>query len=303
MKESTLTRLLHLLLLPAALLLGAADRSDTVIAQRGEVRVTVADVERMLATMDPATQLRIRATPAALSEVVRDRVLRDALLLEARGAKWDVRPDIASRAEDARIQVIVQSFIAHKTLPVADPSEADILQSYEASKARLTVPRQYNLSQIAILVPATANRDQEEEARRKILSLRAEAMKPKVDFAELARKTSQDQQTAEKGGELGWTREDVLLPAIRAVVPTMKDGTISDPIRGPDAWHIVRLSGTRPAGVMPLEQAREGIVQALRQAHAQAAARAFIQEMVRVDPIQVNEIELLKQFSAPGTTR
>ena len=306
--ETALPRLLRLLLLPAvllpaALVLGAANDPAAIVAQRGDVRVTAADVERMLATLDPPNQARVRATPAALAEMVRDRVLRDSLLLDAQIAKWDARPEVSARAEDARIQVIVQSFVAGKTLPVPEPTEAEIQQAYEASKARLTVPKQYNMAQIAILVPANAAKDVEEEARKRILALRADALKPKADFAEIARKSSQDRQTAEKGGDLGWAREDVLLPAIRAVVPGMKDGTISEPIRGPEAWHIIRLSGTRPAGVMPLEQARDGLVQALRQARAQAAARAFIQEMMRADPIKVNEIELLKQFPATSAAK
>lgn len=277
--------------------LAAADNPDAIVAQRGDARLTAAEVERMLTALDPATRDRMRANPAALAEMVRDRVLRDVLLAEAQGVKWDTRPEIAARAEDARIQVIVQSFVASQTLPnLPEPTEQEITQAYEASKARLTVPKQYNLAQIAILIPANASKEVEEEARKKILDLRAQAMKPKADFAEIARKSSQDRQTADKGGDLGWAREDVLLPAIRTAVQTMKDGTISEPIRGPEAWHLIRLSGTRPAGILPLEQARDGIVQALKQARAQAAARAFIQALLQKEPIRLNEIELSRQF-------
>lgn len=297
-------RFARLLLLPLVLVLAAADNPDAVVAQRGEVRITAGDVERILATLDQPTRDRLRSSPAELATVVRDRVLRDSLLMEAQIARWDTRPDIAARAEDARIQVIVQSFITARTAPgLAEPSEDDIGKAYEASKARLTVPKQYNLAQIAILIPAGGGKEAEEEAKRKILDLRAQALKPKADFAEIARKSSQDRQTAEKGGDLGWTREDVLVPAIRAAVPVMKDGAISEPLRGPEAWHIVKLFGTRPAGIMPLEQARESIIQALKQARSQAAARALIQEMMRADPIKVNEIELLRQFPATGAAK
>jgi len=299
----TLPRFPRLLVLPIALLLGAAGNPDAIVAQRGDVRVTAGDVERILATLDPAARARIRANPSELATLVRDRVLRDALLIDAQITKWDTRPEIAARAEDARIQVIVQSYIASRTQPIPQPTEEEIRQAYEASKARLTIPKQYNLAQIAILVPANAPKDVEDEARKKIVALRAEALKPKADFADIARRSSQDRQTADRGGELGWTREDVLTPAIRTVVPTIKDGAISELIRGPEAWHIVRLSGTRPAGVMSLDQARDGLIQALRQARAQAATRAFIQALVQQDPIKVNEIELLKQFPPEGAAR
>ena len=196
----------------------------------------------------------------------------------------------------------MQSFVASQTLPtIAEPTEQDIAQAYEASKARLIVPKQYNLAQIAILVPANSSKEAEEELRKKIVDIRAQAMKPKADFADLAKKMSQDKPTADKGGDLGWVREDVLIPAIRNAVATMKDGTISEPIRSPDSWHIVKLSGTRPAGIMSPEQARDGIIQALKQARAQQAARAFIQAMIQKEPIKLNEIELARQFLQPAT--
>lgn len=297
-------RLFRFALLPIALMLAAADAPDAVIAQRGEIKITAADVQKLLGSVDQPTRDRLRANPAALSDVIRERLLRDSLLMDAQAAKWDSRAEVAARAEDARIQVIVQSFIASQTLPtLTEPTDQEITAAYEASKARLTIPRQYNLAQIAILVPPNASKETEEELRKKALDIRAQALKPKADFADLARKLSQDKPTAEKGGDLGWVREDVLIPAIRSAVTTMKDNTISEPIRSPDSWHIVRLSSTRPAGILSLEQARDGIIQALKQARAQAATRAFIQAMIQKEPIKLNEIELSRQFPviAPAT--
>jgi peptidylprolyl isomerase len=295
----TVPRLFRLALLPVALLLSAAGNPSAIIAQRGDVTVTAAEVETLLRTLDPDAQARLRANPGALADAVRERLLREVLLAEAQAAKWDTRPEIAARAEDARMQVIVQSFIASQTLPtVAEPTEKDIETAYEASKGRLIVPRQYNLAQIAILVPPDASKETEEELRKKALDIRAQALKPKADFAELARKFSQDKPTADKGGDLGWVREDVLIPAIRSAVQTMKDGTISEPIRSPESWHVVRLGSTRPTGILSLEQARDGIIQALKQARAQAAARNFVQQMIAREPIRLNEIELSRQFPA-----
>jgi peptidylprolyl isomerase len=291
-------------LLPFALALIAADNPQAVIAERGAVRMTAGELDNLLALLDQPTRDRLRANPNQLAELIRERLLRDALMAEAQAAKWDAKPDIAARAEDARIQVIIQSFVAAKTLPtIAEPTENDITQAYEASKARLVVPRQYNLSQIAILIPANASKETEEELRRKALDIRAQLLKPKADFGEIARKQSQDKPSADKGGELGWVREDVLIPAIRSAAPGLKDNSISEPIRGGDSWHLVRVNGSRPAGVMTLEQARDSIVLALKQARAQAAARAFVQETLRTDPIKLNEIELARQFPPPPTGR
>lgn len=167
-------RFLRLGLLPLALLLGAADNPQAVIAERGAVRMTAGELESLLALLDQPTRDRLRANPNQLAELVRGRLLRDTLLAEAQAAKWDARPDVAARAEDARVQVITQSFITAKTLPgIVEPTEAEIAQAYEATKARLVVPRQYNLWQLAVLIPANASKEAEEELRKKALDIRA----------------------------------------------------------------------------------------------------------------------------------
>lgn len=290
-------RLARVALLPLALLLGAADDPSPIVAQRGDVKITASELRTLVDSADPGVRARVLSSPGQLADFVRDRLLRDVVLSEAEAAKWDKRPDVAARADDARVQIIIQSYMAGMTQAgLPEPSEQEIAAAYEANKSRLQVPKQYNLAQIALLVPPNATKEQEEEIRKKALEIRAQLLKPKADFAAIARQASQDKPTAEKGGDLGWVRDDQLIPAIRAAVATMKDGSISEPIRSPDSFHILKLTTTRPPGVLPLEQAREGIVQALKQNMAQNAARAYVASLMRKEPMRVNEIEIDKLF-------
>jgi peptidylprolyl isomerase len=295
-----LCRLTRLALVPLALLLAAASDPTTIIAQRGDVKVTVADIQQMIDTADAATKARLQANPGSLADLIRDRVLREALLEEAHAAKWDEKPDVKARAEDARAQVIVQSFVANMAQPkVAEPTDQDIAVAYEANKGRLIMPRQYNVAQIAVVVPPNSFKSTEDEIEKKVRDIRAQVVKPKADFGDIARKMSDDKPTAAKGGDLGWVREDQLIPAIRGALAGMKDGQISEPIRSGDSWHIIKLIGTKPPAPMTLEQARDGLAQAVRQARAQAAARAYIQSLLQKEPITLNEIELTKAFPPP----
>ena len=95
---------------------------------------------------------------------------------------------------------------------------------------------------------------------------------------------------------MGWVREDVLQPAIRDALAHAKEGSVTEPIRAPDSWHVVKVNAVKPAGVMPLEQARETIAGAIRQARAQAAQRGYVQGLTQRQPIVLNEIELLRRF-------
>jgi peptidylprolyl isomerase len=75
----------------------------------------------------------------------------------------------------------------------------------------------------------------------------------------------------------------------------MTEGSISQPLRVPDGWHVLKLLAIKPAGQVSLQDARAQIVQALRQARAQRLMRGYLDEMLKSQPIQLNEIELTKQ--------
>jgi peptidylprolyl isomerase len=153
------------------------------------------------------------------------------------------------------------------------------------------------LAQIAILVPQNAKPEVDEAARKKADELHAQAAKPKANFAQLAKKNSQEKSTAENGGDSGWAREDVLLPPVRSAVADLKEGGVSDVIHLPDGYHIIRLLGVKPPARAPLDDVRPQIVQALRQARTQQGITAYINDMVKAEPIQLNEIDLANQVS------
>ncbi len=276
------------------LLIAASDPPSGVVAQRGDVRLTAADVRDLLGRTDPAARAKVEANPAMLATFVRDRLLDQAMLAEARAKGWDQKPDVIQRANEARDVVVLQAYVASMAPnDPAFPTDADVAAAYEGNKNRFMLSRQYHLSQIVVLVPPGTPDD---EARRKIADMRGQTIRPKADFAELARKNSQDRTSADKGGDLGWLREDELIPALKDLLAGLPDNGTSDPIRLADGFHILRLSGTKPAGPAALADVKPQIVQALRQARAQQTIRAYIDEMQRKEPIQLNEIDLARQI-------
>jgi peptidylprolyl isomerase len=278
----------------------AGGAAADIVAQRGDIKLTAADIRDMLERADPAQRAQAQASQAALVDFVRDRLLRQTLLAEAHAARWDQNPDVIARANDARDTVIVQTYLASRTPSDPNsPSQADITATYEANKERFAVPKQYHVAQIAILVAAGAAKDVDEAAHRRAQDLRQQAMDPEADFAELANKNSQDRATAGQGGDLGWVREDQLVAALRDVVTKLPENAISEPVRSAEAWHVVKLLGTRPPSVLPLDQVRDALVQGLRQNRAQQFARAYVEELLRKEPIQLNELDLAHRVAAP----
>jgi parvulin-like peptidyl-prolyl isomerase len=287
-------------LLSAFLLIAAGGAPDGhIIAQRGDVRLTDTDLKNALNLLEPAARAQVTASPQTLSTFVRDRLLNLSVLAEAKGKAWDQRPEVMQRVNEAKDAVILQTYLASVVPPDPSfPTEAEITTAYEANKAHLVLPRQYRLAQIVLAVRPGAPQEEDEAARKKAVDLRAQAMRPKADFADIARKNSQDSQSAEKGGDIGWLREPDMMPSVRDAITPLVENGVSTPVRLPDGWHILKLQETKPAGQIPLLDAKPQIVQALRQARTQKLMRSYLDEELKTQPIEVNEIELTKQVGA-----
>jgi peptidylprolyl isomerase len=276
-----------------------AATADQVVATQGDVRLTLGELQAALDRLDPAQRAQLLANPPMLANFARDQVLNRSILAEARAKGWDQRPEVKARAQQAYDATVVQSYVQSVApLDPAYPSQAEVQAAFDANRSRMMLPRQFHLAQIVVLVPPGASPETVEAARRKAADLRAQAMKPKADFAELARKNSDEHVTAARGGDVGFVREDQLLPGIREAVINLQPGGTTAPLRAPDGWHVVRVLEIRPAGPATLEEVRPQLVAALRQGRAQAVLRSYLEQLTAKEPIQLNEAVLAG--AAPG---
>jgi peptidyl-prolyl cis-trans isomerase D len=92
--------------------------------------------------------------------------------------------------------------------------------------------------------------------------VRAEAEKVLVDakggkdFTELARKYSNDPTVNENGGDLGFFPRNRMAPEFSEAAFNLKPGEISDLVRTPYGFHIIKVEEVRPEKNTPLEAVR-----------------------------------------------
>lgn len=106
--------------------------------------------------------------------------------------------------------------------------------------------REYRVAQILIALPEGASPRQVEEAKRKAEDVLAQ-LRQGADFGRMVIGVSASQQALE-GGEIGWRSAEQLPTVFSAVVPRMKPGQISELIRSPSGFHIVKLLEVRGGG-------------------------------------------------------
>jgi len=117
------------------------------------------------------------------------------------------------------------------------------LEQYLARQQSAASSDEFNVSHILLSLPAAATPQQLEEISRKAQDLATRAGKGE-DFGELAIANS-NSQTALDGGQLGWRKGAQLPQFVLDLVVKMKPGEVSEPVRTPSGYHIVKLNERR----------------------------------------------------------
>ncbi len=86
-----------------------------------------------------------------------------------------------------------------------------------------------------------------------------EQVKAGADFAALAKKSSEDQGSAQNGGDLGCFPPGRMVPEFDDAVFALEPGRTSDLVKSSFGYHIIRLASKRESAVQPLAQVKERI--------------------------------------------
>jgi peptidyl-prolyl cis-trans isomerase SurA len=117
------------------------------------------------------------------------------------------------------------------------------LEQYLARQQNAASNDEFNVSHILLSLPAAATPQQLEDISKKAQEVAARAGKGE-DFGQLAIANS-NSQTALDGGQLGWRKGGQLPQFILDLVVKMKPGEVSEPVRTPSGYHIVKLNERR----------------------------------------------------------
>jgi len=132
--------------------------------------------------------------------------------------------------------------------------------AYAKSKAEFVTPERRRASHILIKV---ADPKDDAAALAKAEKLMAEA-KGGADFAELARKNSDDAGSAAQGGDLGWAERSYFVGPFSDAVFSMQPGEIRGPVKTQFGYHIIKLSEIQPGKSKSFEEARPELEEQVR---------------------------------------
>jgi peptidylprolyl isomerase len=277
--------------------IGAAG-ADDIVGKLGAVELKTSEAKKILDAQNAQARLQLAASQANLDRFVRAQLVRGAVLAEALSAGWDKRPEVLEAINQARERIVTSAYLSDRAKPPADfPADAETKAFYAANAAQFTTPKQYRIGQIYLSAPDGSNPAKLAAAKKQAEEIAA-SLRSGADFAKLAQARSEDAQTASRGGEIGWMAENQLAPEIRAALSSLSTNQVSSPVKLPPGWHLLKLLGTKPGSLRPLDEVRDSIVAALRANRTRENAAKYADEIVRKTPPEINEIELSKLWKS-----
>ncbi|HEV2986564.1 MAG TPA: SurA N-terminal domain-containing protein [Vicinamibacterales bacterium] len=144
---------------------------------------------------------------------------------------------------------------------------ADIEKAYNSSIEQYTTPEQVRASHI--LLKTEGKDDAAVKAKAEEILKQAKAG---ADFSELARKNSEDEQSAKSGGDLDYFGRGRMVPEFDQTVFAMQPGQISDLVKTQYGYHVIKLVDKKSAATRPLTEVRQQLSDQLAYERAQAQA-------------------------------
>src|SRR5207247_1603267 len=102
-----------------------------------------------------------------------------------------------------------------------------------------------------ILITPGAAADGDRHAKELADSLRREIVKG-ADFADLAKRFSQDPGSGAQGGDLGFFARGRMVKEFNDTSFALRAGAVSQPVKTQFGYHLIKVEARRPAGVTPL---------------------------------------------------
>jgi len=193
---------------------------------------------------------------------------------------------IAAYKEFLRKQMGRMKLVQMRVTPKVKVSEEDLKAAYTQYSKLESGDSEVHARHILVQVDPSAPAEKVEAARKKAEALAEEARKPGVDFVALARAKSEGPSAAD-GGDLGFFKRGVMVPAFERVAFSLNEGEVSEPVRTQFGWHILKVEEKRAVDVVPFEQVKGELEAKLKMQKTEKYVEQYVQELRQKASVEV----------------
>jgi peptidyl-prolyl cis-trans isomerase C len=201
-------------------------------------------------------------------------------MLQARGVTVEQLRDDTART------IAVNVMLKNEIEPKIVITEADSKKFYDENKPRFRQDDAVHASHILIRTPENADVAAKAKAKTQADDLLAQVKKG-ADFADLAKKHSQDPGSAPNGGDLGFFSKGQMVPAFEQAAFGLKPGDTSGVVETPFGFHIIRVSEFKAGRDLGYAEVKAQIEDYLKQQMRDKRSQEFVDQLKAKGKIQI----------------
>ena len=184
-----------------------------------------------------------------------------------------------SYREPERRQIRYLTVTAEPFQVAREFTDGEISVYYDRHPQAFVQQEEARARHIMFILPENASAQREERVRGLAQGV-LDDLRGGADFAAAAAEHSEDEGTAEAGGDLGFFPRGRMMSPLEEAAFSLPIGELSDPVRTELGFHILRVEERMEAGIKPLEEARQEVIDALQDEKAREAALVFVDDLV-----------------------
>lgn len=275
---------------------GCKSKQAVAVAHVGGSVITLSDLSSRLQDAPPAYQ-QYAASPEGRRQFLNLLVREKVLLEESRKAGMQQNEDYKKAVsrfkqkwerdlKDYEESLLIEMYLARLRSKDLTVTDADVRRYYDDHAADYARPVEIQASHILV--------NSSDDAERALARL-----KSGESFEAVAKKVSLDPPTAAQGGKLKPFTKGSLLPEFENAAFQLKDGQISDVVKSPFGYHIIKKTGHRTLPSRSFESAKDEIRNRMqREKFDQWVSRAQTSLGVNIDEKALAAVSL-SQAGAP----
>jgi len=278
----------------------ASDEKENILAQVGSYKLTLEEFESQIQSLPPQLQMALLRNPQ-MKEQFLDRWVDITLIAqEARDKKLDQDPEIQAKIEDIMNAVLAQEFLRREIEGKVKITDDEIETYYKGHKEEFTNSESVKARHILLKVPEGADEKAWKEAESKAKDIKKK-LENGEDFAELAKKYSDDPGSKNKGGDLGFFTKGRMVPEFESAAFSLKPGEMSGPVKTDFGYHIIEVKEKKAASTKALAEVQAQIRQTLQREKQQQLQDELIEKLKAKYPVRVNKDLLTEDKSQEST--
>ncbi len=234
------------------------------VAARNETRLPPEDVlrdqvlDRLILEsiqMQIAERQGIRVSDGQLNQTIERIAEQNGMnLSEFRDALIAEGQDYAVAREQIRREMLLSQVQQSSVNRRINVSEQEVQSFLDSELGQQEVQAEFRLRNILLALPEGATPEMIQQAEARALELR-QRLDQGADFAEMAIAES-NAPNALQGGELGWRKETELPEALANAIDKLGPGEISQPIKTPGGYHLLKVEDKRGGKVQLVQQTK-----------------------------------------------